>query len=649
MRNALFFSKKVYGVFQAVCLFFVLPFFYTYRPPVVFAGDKDAYLEELIARASDMRLYEDRYWEILLQYKPSGSGKKSLIDDPKFFLSEDGKVNPEAELTATIEAFFSNSGDENERAQCKFPARYDWLRHRLSIDESRIPRPSCPRLTEAIETIKPKAATLVFPAAHNNSPASMFGHTLIRIDSKPRSDLLSHAATYAAVVNDRSNILYAFKGIFGFYRGYYSNLPYYVKVAEYNDMERRDIWEYELNLTEDEVYRMVLYIWELQDIYSDYYFFDENCSYNLLFLLEAARPSLRLSDAVGNGFRFWVMPVDTIRAMKKSGLVKAVKYRPSKVTRINFMASKMDTALQDVALALSKGRIEPEVVINAGRSEADNRKVLDLAAEVLQYEFSLDRIEKESYLRRYLAVLNARSNLGPGDSDISRMPIPTPPDEGHLPGRVSIGAGYQERLAFTEVSWQPAYHDLTDPSAGYTRGSQIKFMDIKLRHYISADSLKLQSINIIDIVSLADRSKFYKPLSWKVNTGLERMIFDDGKDHLLYRLNFGGGVSTAAGGSGLAYALAEADMKYASSLDSRYSGGVGATCGVLMDLADVWKLHVSGQNFFYMLGDDHRYARYLIEQGISITGNNSLRLMLLWEEGFGRRRSEQSVSWIFFF
>ena len=33
-----------------------------------------------------------------------------------------------------------------------------------------------------------------------------------------------------------------------------------------------------------------MHTYEMDKIYSDYYFFDENCSYDLLFLLDAARP-----------------------------------------------------------------------------------------------------------------------------------------------------------------------------------------------------------------------------------------------------------------------------------------------------------------------------------------------------------------------
>jgi hypothetical protein len=50
-----------------------------------------------------------------------------------------------------------------------------------------------------------------------------------------------------------------------------------------------------LDLTPVEIDRLLRHAWELQGIYARYFFFDENCSFNLLYLLDVARPSLRLT------------------------------------------------------------------------------------------------------------------------------------------------------------------------------------------------------------------------------------------------------------------------------------------------------------------------------------------------------------------
>jgi hypothetical protein len=78
-------------------------------------------------------------------------------------------------------------------------------------------------------------------------------------------------------------------------------MPYYLKVREYSDLENRDIWEYELNLTPEEIDRLLMHAWELGPIHFDYYFFDENCAYHLLGLLEAARPDLTLTEGFAGG------------------------------------------------------------------------------------------------------------------------------------------------------------------------------------------------------------------------------------------------------------------------------------------------------------------------------------------------------------
>ena len=388
---------------------------------------------------------------MLLHYKRSGSGKKSLVDDPRFFLAPDGKTNPSAELEATIRGFFREVEAGDDHPRCRFVARYAWLKERLNIDESRLPPAACKKFDEAFALINPKSVVLIFPAAHGNGPASMFGHTLLRIDSTFKSDLLSYAVNYAAFADDTNGLLYAFKGTFGYYKGYYSILPYYEKVKEYSDMDHRDMWEYTLNLSEEETRRMVLHTWELQNIYSDYFYFDENCSYNLLFLIEAGRPSVDMTGSLRDRARFWVIPSDTIRAVIDNGLVVGAKYRPSQATRIRTIASHMTREDQAASLAILDRKLSPQAVPNMDVTQEEKREILDLTTEVLQYKYSRKEIEKDDYLELFLAVLNTRSTLGSNPPEFYAPPVPAKPEEGHRSERFSTGAGYAAHDTFLEM------------------------------------------------------------------------------------------------------------------------------------------------------------------------------------------------------
>ena len=80
------------------------------------------------------------------------------------------------------------------------------------------------------------------------------------------------------------------------------------------------------NLTPEETARMVEHVWELKQIRFKYYFFDENCSFRLLELLEIARPGTKLTEH----FPLTAIPTDTVRAVKDAGLIDRVDYRPSR-------------------------------------------------------------------------------------------------------------------------------------------------------------------------------------------------------------------------------------------------------------------------------------------------------------------------------
>lgn len=646
-------NSRVYRAYCSVYLFFVsVSLFFLFSGVPAQAVDADGYADTLIAAANEKRLFEDRYWDILVHYKPHYSGKKSFVDDPKFFLSPDGKINPAAELEATIRGFFQSPDLGDEHPQCRFVARFDWIKENLPFDEKLLPNVTCRKYQEALKNIGMKSAVLIFPVAYGNGPASMFGHTLIRIDSTYESELLSYAINYAAHAENVNGFVYVFNGLFGFFKGYYSVLPYYEKVKEYNYLEHRDIWEYYLNLSEVEIRRMVLHIWELRDIYSDYYFFDENCSYNLLFLLEAARPSAELTDYFLDRMRFWVIPSDTVRVVIDGGFVRDVKYRPSLATRIQFFASRSSMEDQKVTLRVTNRELDARQIADMDLTNDAKINILDAAAELVQYRYSRREMSKEEYQKQFLAVLNTRSTLGKPDADISiLLSPPMPPEKGHLPGKFAIIGGWRSlgaREWFTELEWRPAYHDLMDPDEGYVEGAQINFFDVRGRYYPDDGSLKLQSLRLLDILSLAPRDLFFKPVSWKVTTGFDRAIMRDGSDHLIYRVNPGGGAAYK-NILGLSYIMLESDIKFSNVLVDRFALGIGPSSGIYWNITDAWKLNLAVSALFYPLGDTHRSYKGSIRQSFEINTSNTIEFTAAWEKTFSHNLTDMRLGWNIFF
>ncbi|MFB3817170.1 MAG: DUF4105 domain-containing protein [Candidatus Methylomirabilales bacterium] len=575
------------------------------------------YAARLVEEARRRNLHEARYWHTLLHYKRSLAGLRSLVDDPEFFASPQGKHDPAAELAATLQAFFQPQAGEAKHPVCRFVARYHWLKAELHIDPAMLPVGECEPFSRLIRSMQPESTTLVFPTSHMNSPASLFGHTFLAYETASGSRLLAQAVNYSAVTTETFGPLFAVKGIVGLYKGYFSVLPYYTKLQEYSDIDHRDMWEYPLNFTREETIRSIMHVYELDAIYSDYYFFDENCSYNLLFLLDAGRPGLALTDGVPP----WVIPIDTVRAAEAAGLVAGSVYRPSRTARIQRLAAELDSPRRRLARALARGDAAPAP---AAPGDAAAR-TYDLAVEYLQYLYSRRELSREVYTDRLLALLTARSAAG-GAAPATAVPPPARPQDGHRSNRLQLGAGLRRDEAFQEARFRFAYHTLLDHQAGYPEGAQIVFADTALRYYVETRRLRLQQFDLVDIVSIAPRDDLFAPVSWKITAGLAQRVMRDGEDHLIGRITPGAGLAYRIPLLGLAYAMLEADANVGEALEARHALGAGGSLGILRRLTDRWQASLSARGLYYALGDRHGLLDVTLAQNYALTPNLAISL-----------------------
>ena len=229
-------------------------------------------------------------WLALGHYQKGWFGYEGTIGSDNFYVSPEGKNNPLKELEATVTLFQS---DDVEK-KCLFPARYMFLKKHGLVST---PFPSCAEFEQFKEDLQPAGMTLLFTDAYMNNSSSLFGHTLLRVDTARKgTQLLAHGINYGAWTQGYENsFLYAVYGLAGFYPGGYTVKPYYDIINTYNNIENRDIWEYNLNLTSEELDLFVAHIWEVGQTTTPYYFFTQNCSYMLMELFDAVRPeSFRL-------------------------------------------------------------------------------------------------------------------------------------------------------------------------------------------------------------------------------------------------------------------------------------------------------------------------------------------------------------------
>ncbi len=594
-----------------------------------FAATADS-VASLKMRAVTLGLQNEREWLLLGHWRKITTGYVSEVDGLKFFLSPNGKHDPLQELSATIDGFFTPSPGrpENEQAQCRFLARRDWLYERLSLDENEFPKLACREFTDWKLKLAAEGVSLVFASSYLGNAASAFGHTFIKFHSHGNAsdrDLLNYGVNFYARTGGDGGGAFALYGLLGVYPGFFSLSPYHETLSSYLHLEGRDVWEYRLDLLPHEIERLLNHLLELQQTYFDYFFIDENCSYQILAALEVARPQLHLTDY----FFYAVIPADTARLVTRiPGLVSGIRYRPSLATI--FRASLEDLSSEE--LGLVKELVKAENVTPAQArleliSKARRAQILDSAVNFADLLVARTEDHEASQVLRdrdfRLKTIRAQTGVTLAAKDLT--PLASRPEQGHDPARAGLGIGSRDGDGFSEFQFRLAYQNLLSSDTGYPPNSHLEAIRPTFRIYHST-GLQLQEFNILDIISIAPTDRFFHPLTWRFDTSLT---------HLRDLPNQAGLATTTNGGVGYAseplrgltlFSFLQGHGDLGPVLPLGYRLGMSLR-GELLYRPRTWlRLNAGAEQRWYVEGTTSNFPSFWTAASLSVSRNVELRL-----------------------
>jgi hypothetical protein len=477
-------------------------------------------------------LAADPTWIKLLHYEATSSsdtGVLSAVKTESFFLdAKDGPTHPQAELRATLEAILAPPAEspDDQHAQCHFPARTIWLRRKLT-DAVTFPNITCPRWQAWAGNHQIDSVSLVLASGFLGNPASYYGHTLLKFNTSPSRRLTAlqdPSVSFGVIENGTDDpFTYIVKGIFGGYEGGFSDIAYYFHRNQYGEIELRDLWEYELNLTPDEVLFVAAHAWEVLNRRYQYFFFRRNCAYRMAEIVQV------IDDAdITPEDRPWTIPQATLQKaatqVRADGrpLLKSVRYAPSRQTR--FYAS-YGALSKDEATVFFDLVERPEALGGPNYlhlSPTSQRAVVD--ATIDYHQFIADAAQRSSGKLHpvYAAALAERYRLPPAPKSADATP-PEPPHIGRQPGWMQAGwLGETREGNSTFIRVRAAYYDPLDSNQGHVPFSGLTMGDIRIKtdgQHIKLDQLDLLVINSANpgVTGLAgDRGQV-----WQLKAGAE--------------------------------------------------------------------------------------------------------------------------------
>ncbi len=615
-------------------------------PPL--AVPNGATLAEWLQRADRDGLSEDPRWLALLHYEREWlpPRARSRASSPGFFLSDTGDRDPRAELIATLRAFLDPNAivKDDEHAQCAFIARRHWLEQRLDVRIAEFVPVECPHYERWREALDARGLTLIFPEGFMSNPGSIFGHTLLRIDSgtEGSGEILGYAVDFTADAGDDGGLEYMFKGVTGSYPAIFGVHPYYEQLKRYADWENRDLWEYRLDIEQSELDFMLMHLWELRAIEFPYYFFTKNCSYELLRLLETGIVDLDVSA----GFRGAVLPVETIRAIVgQPGLAEVRRYRPSPETQLRAASRSLSRPDRKRARSIAQGRLDPADDSLDEIPPERRARVLDVAYDQLRYEYLAGQVSDEASRGLSRRILIARSRIEglavETGSDAVEIETPgTSPDQGHETSLLALSGGWRDDEAFIDIRLRPALHGLMDNSGGYLQHTQIRLLDTVMRIYPESGQVRLQELTLLEILSLAPRSRVFRPWAWSVGTGLATRRLPEGgrlEDSPVWATATGIGIALDPAPAVLLYGLADLSLDVGPDLEDKVSFGPGARLGAFFGgVESRWKVHAFAEVTQFVAGD----TTTSIRAGSDLRWITSRNTALIVEGSFNRSYGE---------
>ena len=511
--------------------------------------------------ADAQELAQHPTWRRLL-HVPAGA-VHSEVRSSEFFLAQDAPGEPLAELNAALHAWGAPwPADAQQHPRCRFPARYHWLSQQMPLPGYTAREPRCTGLERWARFDQLRSASVLLVSGYFGNPASSFGHTLLRLNTaEPTSDatLLDLGFNFGALIPpDESMPRYVMRGLTGGYEAGFSDKYFYTQDLVYSRTEFRDIWDYELELSRDQLMLLTLHLYELAGRKFTYYFLTENCAFRLAEVLELVSGHDLTSRA-----RAWYAPVELFHRLheadaKQAGrAIRAIRFVPSSERKLRTAFAALAPQERDVANAALDA--PPAEVQRTLVAQAPDRRaaLLDTLVSHAQFRQVAEQPDVSTATRdRIASLLRQRLALPPNDAPPAAPPTQASPALASAPLSLGLGVGADRARAGTQLILRGAAFDYNALDDHGLLGGELVVLDTQLAigrgGRTTLDRLDLVRVRKLDVSGVEIGG--LNGLSWQTDIGLRRFGHLHG-DRLRVQVSFGGGAAQRLAAGVVAFAM----------------------------------------------------------------------------------------------
>ncbi len=453
---------------------------------------------------------------------------KSLVKNSDFFLSNTGIHDIKSELIALKKSYYLPEKLQNKHPRCLFPDRYFWLSKQIKLKNYTLYPKFCTDLDKWYKDYETKSISVLFVGGYFDNPASVFGHNLIKLNSND-DELLDLSINFGAKIPKNENsIFYILKGLFGGYDARFSNKDFYTQDLIYSKNELREIWDYELNLTLDEIVLIKLHLWAMQENkLFDYYFLKENCAYQLASIIDLVIDM----DLPKN--KPWYIPIEFIdKLYDQKNRIKKITYKPSSE---KILIDKFE-ALSKVDAIIIKNIINGDMEVD--KLQENKVYILDLLIDYYDYLLIKDKDNKKINNKKINILIKRFKS-----QDLSSKKVYKNKSQYTKPSNFSIVTN-EENLYINFSIYNSSLTNIYNDGSSELIAPRIRF-----KYNYNNKAFKFDEFDLFKIIKLNKSFKnfMHEKYSWKAqlgvkniqdkvkitsSIGLGKMLFNDEKNNI---------------------------------------------------------------------------------------------------------------------
>ncbi len=459
-------------------------------------------------------MHKDLYWLKLLHFNDG----KSLITNKEFFLAPDGNTNAKSELRETITQIL-----QNPQTACQYPARYKWLHSKIHLSQA---DQICPKVDAFIKE-EFTSIDIIFTSERYDSPASVFGHTFLKLNSSS----VPYAINYAAKVPDETNSLgYIYKGLSGAFLARYSLIPYALKDYEYRSGEFRDLIKFKLNLQKDEINNILLHLYEIKDATENYYFLSHNCSSELIRLIDIARYGSHLTQKLDNV----VIPIDTVYILQENNFISNISIQKSKLKVFYQLIIKLNQEEKDMLFKIISHDYSVNKLKKVTHITPLGKSNIILAGisyfEIKSTKEKLSTADTYPFMK--LVQLSVEQNLSTDfkkETHLDENPVSNKFHKVYTGVSSNFNAKHNAILGYRYL-----YRNRFDLVDAMKKNGSVQLLDIECK--VEDKKIRIEKFTLLNLEAMPISNQFFKETINKITLGAKR-VFEE--DKLYSYLNYG--------------------------------------------------------------------------------------------------------------